>query len=34
MDIKRYVRDHEGLMNFLALIYRTVGLILLGENLK
>ena len=25
MDIKRYVRDHEGLMNFLALIYRTVG---------
>ena len=25
MDIKRYVRDHEGLMKFLALIYRAVG---------
>lgn len=25
MDIKRYVRDHEGLMKFLALIYRVVG---------
>lgn len=25
MDIKRYVRDHEGLMKFLALIYRIVG---------
>lgn len=25
MDIKRYVRDHEGLMKVLALIYRIVG---------
>ncbi len=25
MDIKRYVRDHEGLMKFLALIYRAIG---------
>lgn len=25
MDIKRYVRDHEGLMKFLALIYRVTG---------
>lgn len=25
MDIKRYVRNHEGLMKFLALIYRAVG---------
>ena len=25
MDIKRYVRNHEGLMKFLALIYRIVG---------
>ena len=25
MDIKRYVRDHEGLMKFLSLIYRIVG---------
>lgn len=25
MGIKRYVRDHEGLMKFLALIYRVVG---------
>lgn len=25
MDIKRYVRDHEGLMRFLSLIYRMIG---------
>ena len=25
MDIKIYVRNHEGLMKFLALIYRIVG---------
>lgn len=25
MDIKRYIRDHEALMKFLALIYRVVG---------
>lgn len=25
MDIKRYVRDHKGLMKVLALIYRIVG---------
>ena len=25
MDIKRYVRNHEGLMKVLALIYRIVG---------
>lgn len=25
MDIKRYVRDHEGLMKVLAVIYRIVG---------
>lgn len=25
MDIKRYIRNHEGLMKFLALIYRVVG---------
>lgn len=25
MDIKRYVRDHEGLMKLLALIYRVTG---------
>lgn len=25
MDIKRYVRDHEGLMKFLSSIYRVFG---------
>ncbi len=25
MDIKRYVRDHEGLMKLLALLYRVIG---------
>lgn len=25
MDIKRYVRNHEGLMKVLAVIYRIVG---------
>lgn len=25
MDVKRYVRNHEVLMRFLALIYRVIG---------